>query len=110
MVGRPANVFCRYHVRDITGIRCHIYNNKKPCETVLGLDANKMYPSTLMHYFPCGKKKLVKVPKPTVCHNLELSIQGVQNGSLFGFAQVNIEVPKEFYETFSEMALFFVVK
>ncbi|XP_057292550.1 uncharacterized protein LOC130621260 [Hydractinia symbiolongicarpus] len=111
MVGGPAIVFCRYHERDVTGIRSHIYGrNSKKCKTILGYDANILYPSTLMQDFPCGKRKLIKIKTPTVKHNLELLTQGVQNGSLFGFAQVDIELLKELYEKFSEMPPLFVVK
>ena len=95
MVGGPAIVFCRYHERDVTGIRSHVYPDSKACKTVLGLDANMLYPSTLTQDFPCGKERqLFKVPTPKAKHNLEVLTQGVQNGSLFGFAQVDIEVPE----------------
>lgn len=46
----------------------------------------------------------------TASHNLELLTKGVKNGSLFGFVQVDIEVPPELHETFSEMSPLFVVK
>lgn len=36
---RQAIVFCRYHKRDMTGNRSHIYRASKMCKTVLGLDA-----------------------------------------------------------------------
>ena len=110
MVGGPAIVFCRYHERDVTGIRSHVYPDSKACKTVLGLDANMLYPSTLTQDFPCGKEKLFKVPTPKAKHNLEVLTQGVQNGSLFGFAQVDIEVPEDLFEKFSEMSPLFVVQ
>ena len=110
MVGGPAVVFCRYHERDVTGIRSHVYPDSKTCKTVLGLDANMLYPSTLMQDFPCGKEKLFKVPTPEAKHNLEVLTRGVLNGSLFGFAQVDIEVPSELYEKFNEMSPLFVVQ
>ena len=109
MVGGPAIVFCRYHERNISGIRSHVYENPKLCKTILGLDANMLYPSTLLHDYPCGKEKLIKVPTPEAKHNLDLLTRGVENGSLFGFAQVDIEVPEELYEKFSEMPPLFVV-
>ena len=110
MVGGPAIVFCRYHERDVTGIRSHVYPEPKTCKTVLGLDANMLYPSTLMQDFPCGKEKLFKVPTSESTHNLEVLTRGVQNGSLFGFAQVDIEVPTDLFEKFSEMSPLFVVQ
>ncbi|XP_057290810.1 uncharacterized protein LOC130613491 [Hydractinia symbiolongicarpus] len=110
MVGGPAIMFCRYHERDVTGIRSHIYQEPRKCKTVLGLDANMLFPSTLMQDFPCGKEKLIKINPPTAEHNIRLLTEGVQSGSLFGFAQVDIEVPLELYDKFSEMAPLFVVK
>ena len=47
MVGGTAIVFCRYHERDITGIRSHVHEN-----------ANMLYPSTLLQDFPFWKEKL----------------------------------------------------
>ena len=81
MVGGPAIVFCRYHERDITGIRSHVYEEPKTCKTVLGLDANMLYPSTLMQDFPCGKERLIKVATPGSEHNRKILTEGVQNGS-----------------------------
>ena len=87
-----------------------VFGARRPCKTVLGLDANMLYPSTLLQDFPCGKEKLIKVPTPEAKHNLEVLARGVQNGSLFGFAQVDIEVPPALYDKFSEMSPLFVVR
>ena len=46
-----------------------------------------------MQDFQCGKERLVKVATPESKHKLKIITEGVQNGSLFGFAQVDIEVP-----------------
>ena len=62
MIGGPAIVFCRYHERNVTGIRSHVYEKPRNCKTILGYDANMLYPSTLTQDFPCGKEKLFKVP------------------------------------------------
>ena len=59
MVGGPAIVFCRYHERDITSIRSQVYEEPETSKTVLGLDANMLYPSILLQDFPCGKEKLL---------------------------------------------------
>ena len=58
---------------------------------------------------PCGKEKLVKVQNPTSQRNIERFNKKVLNDSLFGFVQVDIEVPEELKDKFSEMAPFFVV-
>ena len=68
MVGGPAIVFCRYHERDITGIRSHVYENPKLCKTVLVVNANMLYPSTVLQDFPCGKEKLFKYLAPKLRH------------------------------------------
>ncbi|XP_057302867.1 uncharacterized protein LOC130637032 [Hydractinia symbiolongicarpus] len=108
MVGGPAIVFCRYHERDVTGIRSHIYNEPKKCRTILGYDANMLYPSTLMQDFPCGKEKLIRIAEPT--EGLDSMARDIIDGSLFGFCQVDIEVPAKLYEKFSEMSQLFVVR
>ena len=110
MVGGPAIVFCRYHECDITGIRFHVYEELETCRTVLGLNPNMLYLSTLMmEDFSCGKEKLFKVAAPKSGHNLKILTRGVQNGSLFRFVKVDIEVPKELLEKFSKMSPRFVV-
>ena len=109
MVSGPAIVFCRYNEQDVTGMRSHVYEKPEICKTILGLDANMLNPITLTQDFPCGKEKLVKIAKPESRYNLEILTRSVQGGSLFGFAQVNIEVPPEFHEKFSEMTPLFVV-
>ena len=55
MVGGPAIVFCRYHERNVTGIRSHVYSELKTCKTILGYDANMLYPSTLITRFSVRK-------------------------------------------------------
>ena len=56
-----------------------------------------------------GKEKLVKVQNPTSQRNIERFNKKVLNDSLFGFAQVDIEVPEKLKDRFSEMAPLFVV-
>ena len=44
IVGGPAQGFTRYHEKDITRIRSHIYGEKgKLTEVVIGYDANSLY-------------------------------------------------------------------
>ena len=62
-----------------------------------------------MQDFPCGKERLVKVFTPESKYNLKILTEGVQNSSLFGFAQVDIKVPVDFYDRFSEISPLFVV-
>ena len=58
---------------------------------------------------PCGKEKHVKIKTPTSPYNIKVLTNKVLRNELFGFAQVDIEVPESLYEKFSEMAPLFVV-
>ena len=43
VVGGPAQVFTRYHEKDITRIRSHVYGEKgKSAKGVIGYDANSL--------------------------------------------------------------------
>ena len=44
VVGGPAQIFTRYHEKDITRIRSHVYGEKsKLTKGVIGYDANALY-------------------------------------------------------------------
>ena len=58
---------------------------------------------------PCGTEKHVKVKTSTSPYNIKVLTNKVLRNELFGFAQVDIEVPETLYEKFSEMAPLFVV-
>ena len=110
MVGGPAIVFTRYHNRGKTRIRAHRYGrNGKKCKTILGYDTNALYLYCSGQVMPCGKEELIKVASPTSQRAIERQTKKVLNDTLFGFAQVDIEVPEELYERFSEMSPLFVV-
>ena len=60
MVGRPAQFFTRYHEKDITCIRFHVYGEKgKLIRVVIGYDANGFYLHCSGNVMPCGKDTLV---------------------------------------------------
>ena len=110
VVGGPATVFCRYHKRNKTRIRSNIYGRKgKKCKTVLGYDANALYLYCCGQIMPCGKEKLIKVTKPGDKRNINRLNKKVLKETLFGFVQVDIEVPDDLYNQFSEMSPFFIV-
>ena len=110
MVGGPAIVFTRYHRCGKTRIRSHEYGrNGKKCKTILGYDANALYLYCSGQDMPCGKERLEKVKSSKCKRNIQRLNKKVLDGSLFGFAQVDVEVPSELYEKFSEMSPFFVV-
>ena len=65
MVGGPAHVFTRYHEKDITRIRSHVYGEKsKLTKGVIGYDANSLYLYCSGDIMPCVKDTLVINKKP----------------------------------------------
>ena len=65
MVGGPAHVFTRYHEKDITRIRSHVYGEKiRLTKGIIGYDANSLYLYYSGDVMPCGKDTLVVNKKP----------------------------------------------
>ena len=111
MVGGPAQVFTRYHEKDITRIRSHVYEEKsKLTKGVIGYDADASYLYCSGDVMPCGKDTLVVNKKPFDQKRIAKFSKDVLKGKVFGFAQVDIEVPDELYDKFSEMSPLFVVQ
>ena len=109
MIGGPSIVFCRYAEAGVSKIRSHIYSraDAKICRSVQGLDANSLYLFCSGQEMPCGKEKVFH------CDSGEASeaeiIHNVLNDKLFGFFQVDIEVPEQLREHFSEFCPLFVI-
>ena len=106
MIGGPSIVFCRYAEAGVSKIRSHIYSEKaKPCRSVHGLDSNSLYLFCSGQEMPCGKEKVFK------CNPAEQDeiIQNVLNDKLFGFFEVDIEVPEQNRKRFSEFCPLFVI-
>ena len=107
MVGGPSIVFCRYAEAGVSQIRSHIYGraDAKICRSVQGLDANSLYLYCSGQEMPCGKE--------TVFHcgpeEKDKLIQNVLNDNLFGFFQVEIEVPEQLRKHFSEFSPLFIL-
>ena len=60
MVDGPAQVFTRYHEKDITRIRSHVNGEKnKLAKGVVGYDANALYIYCSGDAMPCGKDTMV---------------------------------------------------
>ena len=111
MVGGPAQVFTRYHEKNITRIRSHVYAEKsKLTKGVIGFDANSLYLYCSGDEIPCGKDTLVVKKKPYDQKQITKFSRNVLKGKVFGFAQVDIEVTDELYDKFSEMSPLFVVQ
>ena len=105
VVGGPVQVFTRYHEKDITGIRSHVYGEKsKLTKAIIGYDANSLYLYYQVDVMPCGKGTLVVHKKPFDQKRTAKFSKDVLKGKVFGFAQVDIEVPDELYDKFREMS------
>ena len=121
MIGGPSIVFCRHVEAGVSKIRSHIYSDSdresgeaagenlradaKTCRSVLGLDANSLYLFCSGQEMPCGKEKVFH------CDPGEQDeiIQNVLNDELFGFFEVDIEVPEQKCKRFSEFCPLFVI-
>ena len=120
MIGGPSIVFCRYAEAGVSKIRSHIYSEKaKTCRSVHGLDSNSLYLFCSGQEMPCGKEKVFKCnteAKPEQSRSKAPSsaeqdeiIQNVLNDKLFGFFEVDIEVPEQKRKRFSEFCPLFVI-
>ena len=99
MVGRPAQVFTRYHKKDITRIRSHVYGEKsKLTKGVIGYDANALYLYCSGDIMPCGKDTPVVKKKPYDQKQIAKFSRDVLKGKDFAFALVDIEVPEELFD------------
>ena len=105
MVKGPSIVFCRYAEAGISKIRSHINSEAKTCRAVLGFDVNSLYLYCSGQEMPCGKEKVFQA-NPEEKDKL---IQNVLNDKLFGFFQVDIEVPEQLRKRFSEFSPLFVI-
>ena len=107
MIGGPSIVFCRHAEAGVSKIRSHIYREEdaKTCRSVQGLDANSLYLFCSGQEMPCGKEKVFH------CDPAEKNeiIQNVLNDKLFGFFEVDIEVPEQKRNRFSEFCPLFVI-
>ena len=107
MIGGPSIVFCRHAEAGVSKIRSHIYREEdaKICRSVQGLDANSLYLFCSGQEMPCGKEKVFH------CDPEEKNeiIKNVLNDKLFGFFEVDIEVPEQKRKRFSEFCPLFVI-
>ena len=102
MVVGPAQVFTRYHEKDITNIRSHVNGEKgELTKGVMGYDANVLYLYCSGDLMPCDKDTLVVNKKPFDQKRIAKFSNDVLKGNIFGFAHV---------DKFSEMAPLFVVQ
>ena len=106
-----AQAFTRNHEKDITCIRSHAYVEKsKLTKSIIGYDANALYLYRSGDVMPCSKDTLVVNEKPFDKKRIAKFSKDNLKGKVFGFAQVDIEVPGKLYGKFSEMVPLFVVQ
>ena len=111
MVGGRAQVFTRYHEKNIRRIKSHVYGEKsKLTKIVIGYDTNSLYLYYSGGVMPCGKDTLILNKKPFDQKRIATFSRDILKGKVFGFAQVDFEVPDELYDKFSEMAPLLVVQ
>ena len=106
VVGGLSLVFTRKHVAGKTRIRSHKYELARIVQRVLGFDANSLHPSTMSKEMPCGKEIVVHYEDPAQAA-IDL-IPRLWSKRWFGFAEVDIEVPRDLWETFEEFPPTFI--
>ena len=88
-----------------------MYEEKsKLARGIMGYNGNSLYLYCLGDVIPFGKDMLVVHKNPFDQKRIEKFSRKVLKGKVFGFAKVDIEVPDELYEKFSEMSPLFVVQ
>ena len=110
VVGGPSLVFTRLHEVDVTGIRSHQIAEPRLCKNILGYDANALYLSTMLREMPCGKERVVHYEDDYQTEAAPVLTHRLKKGSWFGFAEVDIEIPKPLKQKFEEMCPFFYNK
>ena len=76
----------------------------------IGYDANALHLYSSGDVMPCGKDTLAVNKKPFDQKRIAKFSKDVLKGKVFGFAQVDIEVPDKLYDKFSEMSPLFVAQ
>ena len=117
VVGGPSLVFTRYHEVGKTRIRSHqIAGGVSPhtpqgipklCKNILGYDANALYLSTMLREMPCGKETVVHYTGEYQTDGAPVLTHRLKEGSWFGYAEIDIEIPNHLHQKFEEMCPFF---
>ena len=88
-----------------------MYGEKgKFTKAVIGYGANSLYLCCAGDVTPCSKDTLVENEKWLDQKRIAKFSKDVLKGKVFGFAQLDIELPDERYDKFSEMATLFLVQ
>ena len=107
VVGGPSLVFTRKHVAGKTRIRSHKHKDfSYLVKRILGFDANSLYPSTMAKEMPCGKEFVEHYEDPVqAAHTI---IGRMYSTRWFGFAEIDIEVPRYLWKMFEEFPPIFI--
>ena len=103
VVGGPSLVFTRYHEAGVTGIRSHLFAEPRLCKKIVGYDVSALYLSTMLREMPCGKERVVHYDDEFQAEAAPVLTQRLKEGSSFGFAKVDIEIPNPLRPKFEEM-------
>ena len=106
VVGGPRLVFTRKHVAGKTRIRSHKYKQSSIVKRIVGFDANSLYPSTMAKEMPCGQEFVEHYKDPVQA--AQQLIGRMYSKRWFGFAEVDIEVPRDLWEEFEEFLPIFI--
>ena len=110
VVGGPSLVFTRIHEVGKTRIRSHQIAEPQLCKNILGYDANALYLSTMLREMPCGKERVVHYEGEYQTDGAPVLTHRLKERSWFGFAEIDIEIPKHLHQKFEEMCPFFYNK
>ena len=105
MVG-GLSIFCRYHKSGKSRICSHQYLDVKICSKVVGFDVNSLYLYCSRQETPCNKEEYIEVDRP---NDMKELCNQVMNRELFGFLQVDIHIPDELIDKFSEFCPLLIV-
>ena len=106
VVGGPSFVFTRKHVAVKTRIRSHKYEHSNIVKRIMRFDANSLYPSTMAKEMPCGQEFVEHYKDPVQA--AQQLIGRMYSKRWFGFAVVDIEVPRDLWEEFEEFPPIFI--
>ena len=107
MIGDLSIVFSRYAESGKTRIRLYHYGPEaKECRSVIGYDANSLYLYCAGQEMTYGKENYGEIQKPT---DVKMLCDEILKKEIFGFVQVDTEVPEELKDKFSEFSLLFAV-
>ena len=106
VVGGPSLVFTRKHVAGKTRIRTHKHKEANIVKRILGFNANSLYPSTMEKEMPCGQEFVEHYKDPVQA--AQKIIGRMYSKRWFGFAEVDIEVPRDLWEVFEEFPPIFI--